>query len=66
MIESLSKELISTINTEQRKAELNVEYYRGAADGIKLLMDKLKEHKDEQERKNNTAPVRKKRARASK
>lgn len=50
----LAQELTKNIRSQQAKSEREVEYYRGAADGITLLVEKVNEQETSQD---TTAPL---------
>jgi len=53
----LAQELTKNIRAQQAKSEREVEYYRGAADGIMLLLEKADEQAREKTSQDSSTPL---------
>ena len=42
----IASKLVEDITRELKQAEANVNYYKGAIDGVNLLADRIKAHED--------------------
>lgn len=63
----LTKTFIQSLKDDQKKAERNAEYFRGAVDGINKLIELTKQKRDEEsEGKNNTVKLPKGRTKPTK
>lgn len=49
----LAKSLINQINQQRWKTEKDVEYYRGAVEGLELLLQKANEQQETEQRKSS-------------